>query len=328
MHTYPELSSPFSSAQQIPTCPFVSKAMTIDTNGRKRKRSPQTQYLSSPPPDSHKLGYKTCTQVLEEELYPQEEEATTKKEQGAQTDIQLPVTASLAWNGRGRSPYKTPTTAALDSLKHKTLQLEALDREIKAQEIQVQQSIASKRQRLALVTQHNHDVCIMGPNVLDSAPRLRQPEGSRGRSSSPTRYLDKLAQGAPPILLYSFETIENDPPKLVDDAVTFFETGLGEKCIPSKYRVCPHLAALFCVSVLQIHYMRFINPRCFTLQAGKFYHVRPLHDHLAHELLTAPSSRAQSRHRKSGSQNTLLMICHLAPMPPSSSSSRRPRELW
>ena len=235
--------------------------MTSNPNGRKRKRTPVTQYLSSPPPDPYAYGYKTCTQVPEEEPHTHEEEATTKTEQGTQTDIQSPGIAGPAWTGRGRSPYKTLTTAALDSLKHNTLQLEALDREIKDQEIQVQQSIASKRQRLALVTQHNHDVYIMGPtNILDSAPRLRQPEASRGRSSSPTRYLDKLAQGSPPILLRSFETIEDNPPKLVDDAVTLFEIGLGEKCIPSKYRVRPHLAALSCVSALRMHHMRFINP--------------------------------------------------------------------
>ena len=262
MHSYPELpSSPLSSAQQPPTRPSVSKPMTINPNGRKRKRSPQTQYLSSPPPDPYECGYRTCTQVQEEELHTREEEATIKKEQGTQTDIQSPGIAGPAWTGRGRSPYKTPTTAALDSLKHNTLQLEALDREIKAQEIQVQQSIASKRQRLALVTQHNHDVCIMGPtNILDSAPCLRQPEASRGRSSSPTRYLDKLAQGSPPILLCSFETIEDDPPKLVDDAVTLFEIGLGEKCIPSKYKVRPYLATSSCMSALRMHYMRLINP--------------------------------------------------------------------
>lgn len=262
MHSYPEhSSSSFASAQQAPTRPSISKPMTINPNGCKRKRSPQTQYLSSPPPDSYDRGYETCTQVQEEEPHTQEEEATTEKEQGTQTDIQSPGIPNPAWNGRGRSPYKTPTTAALDSLKHNTLQLEALDREIRAQEIQVQQSIASKRQRLAFVTQHNHDVCAMGPtNILDSAPRLRQPEASRGRSSSPTRYLDKLAQGSPPILLCSFETIEDDPPKLVDDTVTFFETGLGEKCIPSKYRVRPHLAALPCVSALRMHCMRFISP--------------------------------------------------------------------
>ena len=262
MNSYLELpSSPSSSAQQAPTRPLVSKPMTINPNGRKRKRTPQTQYLSSPPPDPYECGYKTCTQVQEEELHTQEEEVTTKKEQGTQTDIQSPGIASPAWTGRGRSSYKTPTTAALDSLKHNTLQLEALDREIKAQEIQVQQSIASKRQRLALVTHHNHGVCIMGPtNILDNSPCLRQPEASRGRSSSPTRYLDKLAQGSPPILLRSFGTIEDDPPKLVDDAVTLFETGLGEKCIPSRYSVCPHLAALSCVSALWMNHMRFINP--------------------------------------------------------------------
>ena len=262
MHSYSELpSSTLSSAQQAPTRLSVSKPLTINPNGRKRKRSPQTQYLSSPPPDPCECGYKTCTQVQEEELHTQEEDVTIKTEQRTQTGIQLPGIAGPAWTGRGRSPYKTPTTAALDSLKHNTLQLEALDREIKAQEIQVQQWIASKRQRLALVAQHSHDVCTMGPtNILDSAPRLRQPESSRGRSSSPTRYLDKLAQGSPPILLCSFETITDDPPRLVDDAVTFFEAGLGEKCIPSKYRVRPHLAALSCVSALRMHYMRFINP--------------------------------------------------------------------
>ena len=51
-----------------------------------------------------------------------------------------------------------------------------------------------------------------------------------------------------------------DPPKLINDAVTLFKTGLGEKCIPSMYRVSPHLAALSCVSALRTHYMRFLNP--------------------------------------------------------------------
>ena len=196
MHSHSELpSSPLSFTQQLaPARPSTSKPLAINPNGRKRKRSPLTQYLSSPPPDPCECGYKTCTQVQEEELHTQEENTAIKNEQGTQTDTQSPGIAGPAWTGRGRSPYKTPTTAALDSLKHNTLQLEALDREIQAQEIWVQQWIASKRQRLALVTQDNHDVCIMGPtNILDSAPRLRQPEASRGRSSSPTRYLEKLA---------------------------------------------------------------------------------------------------------------------------------------
>ena len=60
---------------------------------------------------------------------------TINKEQGTQTDIQSPEISGPAWTGRGRSPYKTPTITALDRLKHDTLQLEALDREIKAQEI-------------------------------------------------------------------------------------------------------------------------------------------------------------------------------------------------
>ena len=256
MHSYSELPScAFSSAQQAHTRPSVSKPLTVKPNGRKRKRSPQTLSLSSAPPDPYECGYKTCTQVQEEEIHTQEEEATVKEEQGTQTDIRSPGIARSAWTGRGRSPYKTPTTAALDSLKHNTLQLEALDREIKAQEIRVQQWIVSKQQRLALVTQHNHDIGIMGPtNILDSAPRLRQPEASRTRSSSPTRYLDKLTQGSPPILLCSFETITDDPPKLVDDAVTLFETGLGEKCIPFKYRVRPHLADLSYISALRMQH--------------------------------------------------------------------------
>ena len=185
MHFYNDLpSSPSSSIQHAPTCsyicPSVSKPLTIDPNGRKRKRSPQTQYLSSPPPYPYE-----CTQVQEKELYIKEKEATINKEQGTQTDIQSPGISGPAWTGRGRSSYKTPTTAALDRLKHDTLQLEALDREIKAQEIQVQQWIASRRQRLALVTQRNHDFCVMGAtNMIDGAPRLRQLEASRRRSSS------------------------------------------------------------------------------------------------------------------------------------------------
>ena len=52
------------------------------------------------------------------------------KEQGTQTGLELPVSeAYLDWNGRGRSPFKTPAIAAIDGLKGGSKVIEWLERE-------------------------------------------------------------------------------------------------------------------------------------------------------------------------------------------------------
>lgn len=99
-----------------------------------------------------------------------------------------------AWTGRGRSPYRTPVTAVLDRIKDKTAQLEHFERELIIQQAELDGWIAEKKVCLASVAAQKARISMNRPPL--GVVGLPTPSStSRGRSSSPDKYLRALRNG-------------------------------------------------------------------------------------------------------------------------------------
>ena len=200
------------------------------SNSLKRKRL--QAHLSSPPPELHDLQ----EQVQEQDLC----QRGHQKEQATQTDLGLlyetPKGLAPAWTGRGRSPYKTPVTAVLDGIKAKTGQLEHFERELIIQQAELDSWIAEKRVRLASVVAQKARISMERPPL--GVIMLATPSStSRGRSSSPDKYLRALRNGKPPILNFDFNELPGDIPQSVSDLLADLMDDLGDGCIPAQYKV-------------------------------------------------------------------------------------------
>lgn len=202
----------------------------ISSNSLKRKRL--QPYLSSPPPELHDL------QEQEQEQHSCRREY--QKEQATQTDLaflyRTPKGLAPAWTGRGRSPYKTPVTAVLDGIKDKTGQLEHFERELIIQQAELDSWIAEKRVRLESVAAQKARISMERPplGVIELAP---PSSTSRGRSSSPDKYLRALRNGKPPILDFALAQLQDDIPQSVSDLLADLMDDLGDGCIPAQYKV-------------------------------------------------------------------------------------------
>ena len=212
--------------------------MSVTTsNSLKRKRSQPC--LSSPPPELHDLQ----EQAQEQEHKQDSEHLYLRgglKEQATQTDLDLLYQPSKglapAWTGRGRSPYKTPVTAVLDAIKDKTAQLERFERELIIQEAELEGWIEERKVRLASVAAQKARISMNQPPL--SVVGLPTPSStSRGRSTSPDKYLQALRNGKPSILHFALAKFQGDIPQSVSDLVAELMDDLGEGCIPAQYKV-------------------------------------------------------------------------------------------
>ena len=207
-----------------------TKHSVMPSNSLKRKRL--QPYLSSPPPELHDLQ----EQEQEQHLCRREHQ----QEQATQTDLDLlysiPRGLAPAWTGRGRSPYKTPVTAVLDGIKDKTAQLEHFERELVIQQAELDGWIAEKRVRLESVAVQKARITMERPPL--GVGGLPPPAStSRGRSSSPDKYLRALRNGKPPILNFAFAEFQGDIPQSVSDLLADLMDNLGDGCIPAQYKV-------------------------------------------------------------------------------------------
>jgi len=182
----------------------------------KRKRT----YLSSPPPDPHELD--------EVHIEAEEQEPPTQKRQGPSQHLQ----AYSDWSGRGRSPFKTPATAAIDGLKTSARWVEALEREISLQQSQLDALVAEKKTRLIDIHHIQSEMAAGRP-----APVLAQPGTSTTRSLSPSKYLAKLAAGNPPIVYHTFEEYLDPLPQSVRETKQELQNGLELGCMPEMFKV-------------------------------------------------------------------------------------------
>lgn len=212
---------------------FTKHSVMPDTLSNSLKRKRLQPYLSSPPPELRDLQ----EQEQEQDLCRRGQQ----KEQATQTDLEFlyrttPKGLAPAWTGRGRSPYKTPVTAVLDGIKDKTAQLEHFERELIMQQAELDGWITEKRVRLASVAAQKAKISMERPplGVIELPP---PSSTSRGRSSSPDKYLRALRNGKPPILNFGFADLRGDIPQSVSDLLADLMDDLGDGCIAAQYKV-------------------------------------------------------------------------------------------
>ena len=127
-------------------------------------------------------------------------------------------------------------TAVLDGIKDKTAQLEHFERELIIQQTELDGWVAEKRVRLASVAAQKARISMERPPL--GVVELPLPSStSRGRSSSPDKYLRALRNGKPPILDFAFAELQGDIPQSVSDLLADLMDDLGDGCIPAQYKV-------------------------------------------------------------------------------------------
>jgi hypothetical protein len=211
----------------------ISVTLSNDSlsNSLKRKRSHSS--LSSPPPEPHELDFPK--QAAQEHLV--QEQEGKRKEQGTQTGLDLLQTRNgPAWTGRGRSPYKIPVTAVLDGIKNQTACLEHFERELFLQQAELDDLIKEKRASLESVKGRKVKMSVEAPPGADFS-NYNPSSKSRGRSTSPDKYLTKLALASPPIIPRPFTNPDGPLPQLIKDLVMTLLKGLGDGCMPSEFKV-------------------------------------------------------------------------------------------
>ena len=195
----------------------------------KRKRT----YLSSPPPEQHDLaqigaGTETLKQAAQQEL-----------------DTHADCLVYTEWSGRGRSPYKTPATAAIDGVKENARLLETLEREIILHQDQLEDLLAAKKARLCGIHQSKFSVAGAAQDTEMSLPHvptipLLPASTKRSRSLSPSKYLAKLANGTPSIIHCRVEKAKQNDiqiPVSVKETMKLLQHGLEIGCIPRQFKV-------------------------------------------------------------------------------------------
>ena len=205
----------------------------INNSSLKRKRG----YLSSPPPeipdlDQDGAGAEALEQAIQKD-----------------SDTHSCWQAYTEWSGRGRSPFKTPATAAIDGLKEKARLLEAFEREISRHQDQLERLLTVKKARLHKIYQSKSDIAqgersprtIMGPNTTQTpfsdTPVFPLPTASTARSLSPSKYLARLAEGTPSIIHRTFESGQARIPRSVQEVRKLLQEDLDIGCMPQRFKV-------------------------------------------------------------------------------------------
>ena len=127
-------------------------------------------------------------------------------------------------------------TAVLDMVRDKTAQLKYFERELIIQQAELDDWIAEKRVRLASVAAQKAKISMERP-ALGVGGLPRPASTSRGRSSSPDKYLRALRTGKPPILNFAFSEFQGDIPQPVSELLAGLMDDLGDGCIPAQYKV-------------------------------------------------------------------------------------------
>ena len=210
---------------------------TYDSLSLKRKRP----YLSFPPSPPE-----TESVILEdiEEEYQRKPWKRRLGTVGSETE------RKTTWQGRGRSPYKTPVTAVLDSIKGDTRLLEHLEKELIIQKEHLQELVASKQREIVVsmdqrqATLHDHL-----PPELTQGPIFPPPKPNTSRSPSPARRILKaLPSATPSVINSSLESFTNPLPQDVTDLLDSLLDGLGEGSIPMQCQVLD----MMCVRTSQL----------------------------------------------------------------------------
>lgn len=162
------------------------------------------------------------------------------KEQGTEGDFELSGTeAYVTWSGRGRSPFKTPVTAAIDGLRGKAKLVRRLEQELAKEHKALEDVLRWKRYRLTGIVQTRLEVENDHIDPMKMVERLPPPDvdDHRGRSGSPDKYIRKLANSDTPIIHFLPDAYEHSFPINVERTLGSLEDKLGEGCIPLQFKV-------------------------------------------------------------------------------------------
>ena len=163
------------------------------------------------------------------------------KDQGTQTEVEVPETKVYCnWSGRGRSPFKTPATAAIDGLKGSSKYIEYVEREIVKEQTELDKVIRLKKDYFAEIARVRFKLLQDRMNPLQGAPDLAQPDIDtyEGRSRSPDKYIAKMRLSTPPVYYHRIETYRlGNLPKEIDQLWERLGENLGAGSVPSSYEV-------------------------------------------------------------------------------------------
>ena len=163
------------------------------------------------------------------------------KEHGTQTGLELPLSeAYLDWNGRGRSPFKTPAIAAIDGLKKGAKAIEWLEREAAKERGELDKLIRWKIDSVTGLKRTKLEIVQDKMDPLKNIQVLVQPDvdSYQGKASkSPDKYLRKMRYSTPPVHYQRIENYEHALPEQMEKLLGLLEGHLGESCIPSTYEV-------------------------------------------------------------------------------------------
>ena len=162
------------------------------------------------------------------------------REQGTQTGLELPVSeVYLDWSGRGRSPFKTPAIAAIDSLKKGAKAIEWLEREAANERKELEKLIQWKINLVTGLKRTKLEIEQDKMNPLEKVHVLVQPNNDdyKGKSKSPDKYLRKMRFSTPPVYYQLVENYGHALPERMENLLGLLEDNLGGGCIPSKYEV-------------------------------------------------------------------------------------------
>lgn len=185
------------------------------------------------------------------------------KDQGTQTEVELPETESyFHWSGRGRSPFKTPATAAIDGLRKSAKLVEWVERETVKERIELEKVIRFKKYCFAGIAKARFEVVQDRMDPMINVTVLAQPDIDqfKGRSNSPDKYIAKMKVSTPPVHYHYMEAYENPLPKEMDGLLRLLEGNLGEGSIPSTYEVIQIMTLRDRIDADLAHSLRYRNP--------------------------------------------------------------------
>ncbi|KAG8532425.1 uncharacterized protein KY384_002910 [Bacidia gigantensis] len=219
----------------------------------KRKLS---SYLSSPPPEL--ASPKPPAEDLQQVQFPKAESppVVELQEQDTQEASDEQLSAKIEYNGRGRSPYKTPVTAVIDQLKKDVRRLEHFDRALAQQRLQYRRSKREKEKEYAsnwyalqdMGKSEGQKTAKSGEqnsskyreqNPLANKPKLGPTPATpaTGRSISPEKLLEKLQTCKPQIIREEFRLLSGQPREAVKEVCQFLLQGTRFGFIPTKFKV-------------------------------------------------------------------------------------------
>lgn len=149
--------------------------------------------------------------------------------------------AYLDWDGRGRSPFKTPAIAAIDGLKKGAKVIEWLEREAAKERKEFEKLIQWKIHCVTGLKRTTLEIVQDKMDPLKKVEFLVKPkldiDDYTGKSRSPDKYLGKMKHSIPPVHHELLEMYQPDLPEQMNNLLELLEEKLDETYIPSKYEV-------------------------------------------------------------------------------------------